>query len=245
MDALLFERCTSAISGLLVQHRYVFISGRQITNMLAANVDEVIRFKNCWNHLVMDRHVTRDGMYRHHRYGQLMKYAEQEELISLPQQQISSVFNSSSSHGCNESGCTPLTETFIESLVLSKLLQMICGVLDMAEHKPTNWLIELHPQRIVAEGGNQGLATPEYICHDDANFYVSMVLNRNNISGGDLMVNNKNNELLEHLLLVDPFDTVLANARNTKYELYPIALLCRERCAYQDVLVITFTKMEI
>ncbi|MGD8232812.1 2OG-Fe dioxygenase family protein [Vibrio sp. TRT 1302] len=244
MDADLFERHLMAIAGLLEHHHYVFISGRQMTHMLETNVDEVIRFKKCWNNLELDRYISEGAMYRHRRYGQFTKRATLEELTLLPHQPFyqPKCFNSIS--GGIERSFAPLTQTFVRSPVLNKLLLLLSVIFDLVESKPTDWVIGVHPQRIVADGVKQGLSTPEGLHRNGVSYIASMLLKRNNVAGGDTTVTDSKHNLLECLALDNPLDMVLADDRHTMHEVSPITSLCRERCAYRDVLVVTFTKME-
>ena len=244
MDSLLVERYTPVIANLLDLHNYVFISGRQMTAMLATNVDEVTRFKNCWSHLELDRFMADGGMYRHRRYGQYLKHIDSTKLTLLPHQAFVQSLEVNSLNGGMDRHFAPLTKVFMTSPILDKLLLMMSNIFDWCEGRPRDWIIGVHPQRIVADGAKKGLPTPEGLHRNGVTYMATIVMRRNNITGGDTRITDANKKTLECLVLDQPLDMVLANDNRTLHEVSPIASVCQERCAYRDVLVVTFTKME-
>ena len=116
------QRHSSVIARLLADNDYVFISGKQMTNLLSTNVDEVIRFKNCWNHLERDRYMADGGAYRYRRYGQFNKSKSGHQITMLPHEPYVQPAYINHLNGDIERHFEPLTDRFVTSPVLEKTI---------------------------------------------------------------------------------------------------------------------------
>ncbi|WP_038173511.1 2OG-Fe dioxygenase family protein [Vibrio pacinii] len=238
------ERHASVIANLLNQNSYVFVSGKQMTSMLATNVDEVVRFKSCWHNLERDQYMADGGTYRYRRYGQFNKGKHSQQLVMLPHQAYVQPAAVNPLNGDVERHFEPLTDRFIMSPILEKLLLMMSDVYDGAQGQATNWNIRLHPYRIITDGHSVGKPTPEGLHRDGVTYIASLMINRTNIMGGETVITDDNKNVLERLTLDKSFDIVMADDLATMHEVSPITPVCLDKCAYRDVLVIAFTKME-
>ena len=90
-----------------------------------------------------------------------------------------------------------------------------------------------------------GKLTPEGLhLRWSLNYIASLMINKINVAGGETAITDNNGELLEALTLEKTFDLVLANDDQTMHQVSPISPQSMGKCAYRDVLVIAFTKME-
>ncbi|NOH78250.1 2OG-Fe dioxygenase family protein [Vibrio sp. RE86] len=238
------QRHSSVIARLLADNHYVFISGKQMTNLLSTNVDEVIRFKNCWNHLERDRYMADGGAYRYRRYGQFNKLKSGHQITMLPHEPYVQPAYINHLNGDIERHFEPLTDRFVTSPVLEKLLLLMSDIYDGVEGQKTNWNIRLHPYRIIADGVEEGQPTPEGLHRDGVTFIASLMINKSNAQGGETTITDSEQNVLERITLDKTFDVVLANDEQTMHEVSAIAPDELDRYAYRDVLVIAFTKME-
>lgn len=238
------QRHSSVIARLLADNDYVFISGKQMTNLLSTNVDEVIRFKNCWNHLERDRYMADGGAYRYRRYGQFNKSKSGHQISMLPHEPYVQPAYINHLNGDIERHFEPLTDRFVTSPVLEKLLLLMSDIYDGVEGQKTNWNIRLHPYRIIADGVEEGQPTPEGLHRDGVTYIASLMINKSNAQGGVTTITDSEQNVLERITLDKTFDVVLANDEETMHEVSAIAPDELDRYAYRDVLVIAFTKME-
>ncbi|AIW16905.1 2OG-Fe dioxygenase family protein [Vibrio tubiashii] len=238
------ERHASVIAQILSQNSYVFVSGKQMTNLLTTNVDEVIRFKNCWNHLERDRYMADGGAYRYRRYGQFLKAKGGKQISMLPHEPYVQPSYINSLNGDIERHFEPLTDRFVTSPILERLLLLLSDVYDLAEEQATDWNIRLHPYRIIADEAEQGEPTPEGLHRDGVTYIASLMINKINVSGGETTITDDKGNTLESLTLDKTFDVVLANDEKTMHEVTAITPNSLDKYAYRDVLVIAFTKME-
>ncbi|WP_333014184.1 2OG-Fe dioxygenase family protein [Vibrio vulnificus] len=232
------------ISQQLKKYKYVFINGRQMTLLLSTHVGEVIRFKNCWNQLERDRYMADGGKYRYRRYGQFTKLARSKEIVMMPHEPYVQPSYINTLNGDIERHFEPLTDRFVTSPVLEKLLKMMSEIYDDVEGEPQNWNIRLHPYRITATEAEAGEPTPEGLHRDGVTYIASMMINKINVSGGETRITDDNQNELERITLDKTFDIVMADDAATMHEVSTITPASRETSASRDVLVIAFTKME-
>ncbi|MFM2587378.1 2OG-Fe dioxygenase family protein [Vibrio sp. TBV020] len=237
------DRHASVIARLLAENRYVFISGKQMTTMLSTNVDEVIRFKNCWNHLERDRYMADGGTYRYRRYGQFNKLGSGRQISMLAHEPYMQPAYINTLNGDVERHFEPLTDKFVTSPILEKLLLLMSDVYDSVEGAKTDWNIRLHPYRITSDRTEVGQPTPEGLHRDGVTYIASLMINRANLTGGETTITDDKQRVLEQLTLDKTFDIVMADDEKTMHEVSPIKPNSSEKCAYRDVLVIAFTKM--
>ncbi|MEZ8099268.1 2OG-Fe dioxygenase family protein [Vibrio bivalvicida] len=238
------ERHASVIAQILRQNSYVFVSGKKMTNMLTTNVDEVIRFKNCWNNLERDLYMADGGAYRYRRYGQFLKAKGGRQIAMLPHEPYVQPSHINSLNGDIERHFEPLTDRFVTSPILEKLLLLMSEVYDLAEGQASDWNIRLHPYRIIADEAERGEPTPEGLHRDGVTYIASLMINKINVSGGVTTITDDKGDVLESLTLDKTFDVVLADDEKTMHEVTAITPNSLDKCAYRDVLVIAFTKME-
>lgn len=234
----------SGITNTLKNDDYVFVTGRQMTVLLETNVDEVVRFKQCWSTLERDNYMADGGTYRYRRYGQFTKLAAQREISMLPHEPYVQPAFINSLNGDIERHFAPLSDKFVTSVLLERLLLMLGDIYDAALNTSANWNIRLHPYRIVTNASQQGQPTPEGLHRDGVTFIASLMINRVNVMGGVTKITDASRCLREELMLDKTFDLVLANDKQTMHEVSPITPVDLEKCAYRDVLVIAFTRME-
>ncbi|KJY82110.1 hypothetical protein TW81_14800 [Vibrio galatheae] len=238
------ERHAAVIAQLLNQNNYVFVSGKQMTNMLTTNVDEVIRFKHCWNHLERDNYMADGGAYRYRRYGQFYKAKGGQQIVMLPHEPYVQPAYINHLNGDVERYFEPLTDRFVTSPILEKLLLLMSEVYDGVEGRSIDWNIRLHPYRIIADEVEKGEPTPEGLHRDGVTYIASLMINRINVSGGVTTITDASGTALESLTLEKTFDLILADDEKTMHQVTAITPLSSDKCAYRDVLVIAFTKME-
>ncbi|UPQ89514.1 2OG-Fe dioxygenase family protein [Vibrio sinaloensis] len=238
------EKHASVVANLLNQNDYVFVSGKQMTSMLSTNVDEVVRFMSCWGQLERDRYMADGGGYRYRRYGQFNKLKNTRQLVMLPHEPYVQPASVNPLNGDVERHFEPLTDRFTLSPILEKLLLMMSDIYDAAQGEGTDWNIRLHPYRIIADELEQGKPTPEGLHRDGVTYIASMLISRTNITGGETVITDDKRNVLERLTLEKTFDMVMADDLATMHEVSAISPICNDKCAYRDVLVIAFTKME-
>lgn len=238
------DRHATVVSNLLVQNNYVFVCGKRMTHMLSTNVDEVVRFKHCWNHLERDRYMADGGAYRYRRYGQFVKTQGARQISVLPHEPYSQPSAVNPLNGDIARHFEPLSDRFLTSPILEKLLLLLSDVYDLAEGEARKWNIRLHPYRIVANDTQIGKPTPEGLHRDGVNYIASLMISKINVAGGETTITDNNGDLLEALTLEKTFDLVLANDDETMHQVSTISPQNLGKCAYRDVLVVAFTKME-
>ena len=234
----------SVMTEILRHNHYVFVGGKQMTSLLQTNVDEVIRFKNCWNQLERDQYMADGGTYRYRRYGQFIKLPSSQEITMLPHEPYVQPSYINSLNGDTERHFEPLTDRFVTSPILERLLGLMSEIYDGVEGKATKWNIRLHPYRIIADDFEAGQPTPEGLHRDGVTYIASMMINKINVVGGKTTITDANQQELESLVLDKTFDIVMADDAKTMHEVSAIRPMRSEKCAYRDVLVIAFTKME-
>ncbi|XQU08388.1 2OG-Fe dioxygenase family protein [Halomonas sp. LY9] len=245
MNCLKFDNLfVSEVAEDISKENYSFIPGERLANFLSVDDGVVLGFQRHWDELVRDCYMEDGGQYRYRRYGKFSKLAHQREFVKAPHAPYVQSSSVNSLNGDVERIFEPLSDDFIACPLLIDLLMWLADVYDLVEKVPKNWSVCLHPYRIVANEMEAGDPTPEGLHRDGVTFIASLMVCRNNVSGGVTKVTDQDKVLLEEMVLSSPLDIVLADDEKTMHQVSSVKPLNLEDAAYRDVLVIAFTREE-
>lgn len=228
----------------LRRRHHCFVAGKVLKDFLDADPDEVLDFRQCWDHLELDNYMADGGTYRYRRYGQFLKSANFENLSLLPHAAYLQSSDVNPLNGGSERHFEPLTKKFTDSALLKRLLYFMSNVYDSVEGKSRNWNIRLHPYRIYTNSVSVGQPTPEGLHRDGVTYIASLMIKRLNIMGGRTTITDSNRVTLDEVMLDKPFDIVMSDDEKTMHQVTSIKPEQPGQKAYRDVLVVAFTKIE-
>lgn len=198
------------------------------------------RFHTHWDQLVTDSYAADLGVRRLRRYGLFSLTPETEQIKLLRQASFVQPEDSNPLYVGVQRTFEPLTDCFVTDPVFHaalRLLKRAATVLD----DPAVWNVHVHPFRVVASAEADGLPTPEGPHRDGVILVSSLLVGRQNAAGGESSVFDPDGRLLLTTTLSEPGALLLGDDRRTLHAVSPVRPVDRNRPAYRDVLVVTFT----
>lgn len=221
-----------------------FIPGARMRAYFGVDDDAWRAFSGFWDTLTQDRHMADNGAYRYRRYGQFDLDAGNSGMLrQLPHGPYEQPTYINPLNGGISRRFDPLLPEFADNALLKRILRALAAIFDYAQGYEAKWNIRLHPYRILAQTGKQGLPTPEGLHRDGVDFIVSMMIRRNNVEGGVTRITDSRGTVLFDLMLQAPLDILLADDAKTMHSVSAIVPLDPEQPAWRDVLVIAFTRI--
>ncbi|MFE1173304.1 2OG-Fe dioxygenase family protein [Streptomyces sp. NPDC058773] len=200
--------------------------------------EEWARFATHWEGLSPDRYAAERGTCRLRRYGQFALTPATGELTQLPDTPFVQPDRSNPLYVDIDRHFDPLTDAFAADPLLHSIVALlghIAGALDSA----TRWIAKVHPFRVVARAGGEGQPTPEGRHRDGVTLVSSLLVGRNNATGGRSSVFAPDGPELLSTTLAERASLLLSDDRRTLHDVSPIRPLDPSRPAHRDVLVTT------
>jgi len=228
----------------LASDDYAFIDGKALRTQIQCSDREIDAFAEQWAQLTLDTYMGDGGTYRYRRYGQFEKTASQSDLRLLPHEAYQQSKAVNYLNGDVARLFDPLTDDFVKSPVLYKILTYLAGIYDQVKGRPCDWNIRLHPYRIKATQEQAGQPTPEGLHRDGVTFIASMMIRRHNIRGGITTLTDTDRHPITSIELSEPLDTIAADDAATLHDVSALHPIDTDEPGIRDVLVIAFTELE-
>ncbi len=225
----------------LQSQAFSMINGAEFLDAIELSKVELERFSSHWSNLVLDEHMADGGLYRYRRYGQFYVDSQTKETNLMPHESYVQPSYINNLNGDVQRFFEPLEKEFVESDALKKILTFLTRTYNDVLSESINWNIRLHPYRVIASDKITGLPTPEGLHRDGVTFIASLLIHRNNISGGTTTITDSNKHILEQVQLTKSFDLMMADDAKTMHEVSSLKPINKEETSYRDVLVIAFT----
>ncbi len=200
--------------------------------------EEWARFATHWEDLSQDRYAAERGTCRLRRYGQFTLTPATGELTQLPDTPFVQPDRSNPLYVDIDRHFARLTDAFVAEPLLRSIVALlghVGGALDSA----ACWIAQVHPFRVVARAGGEGQPTPEGRHRDGVTLVSSLLVGRNNATGGRSTVFAADGPELLSTTLTEPASLLLSDDRRTLHAVSPIRPLDPSRPAHRDVLVTT------
>jgi hypothetical protein len=133
----------------------------------------------------------------------------------------------------------PLTDAFASDPLLSKLLTLLSQFANALDDV-LDWVVKVHPFRVLASADDEGQPTPEGLHRDGVTLVTSLLVRRSNAVGGESSVFDIAGRQLLTATLAEPGTLLLGDDRCTVHGVSPIRPVGGAEPAVRDVLVITF-----
>jgi len=228
-----------------LQHNgYTFIPGNKLIKMLELADADVADFSSYWRGLTLDNYMADGGSYRFRRYNAMKTKAGCQGFTLQarhPYRQSASV---NTLNGGIDRYYDDLEPGFVKHTVLQKLLIKMVLIYNTVEQADSEWLIQLHPYRVRADGGESGKPAPEGLHCDGVDFILSMMIHRENITGGKTSVATADKRIVYTRTLEQTLDMAICNDRKMLHDVTEIKPLLLDSPAWRDVLVVAFTRLK-
>ena len=91
----------------------------------------------------------------------------------------------------------PVTDRFLTSPILERLLGLMSHIYGGVGGQATQWNIRLHPYRIIADDFEAGQPAAQGLHRDGVTYIASMMINKINVVGGKTTITDKNQNQLQ------------------------------------------------
>ncbi|WP_274866220.1 2OG-Fe dioxygenase family protein [Sinorhizobium meliloti] len=227
----------------LVTNGWWFSRGEHTSAGFGVKVDaDWNDFADHWDRLLLDEYMRDGGTYRYRRYSAFEYNAVAGTFRLLPHAPYEQSKTVNSLNGGFKRYFEPLEQSFIAHSVLNTILAGFCKILSEADQHD-DWLIKLHPYRIVARDGIEGKPAPEGLHQDGVDFIASYMIGRVNIAGGMSTITDATKRVLGEVDMNLPNDFLICDDRKRFHDVSSITIEnAKMPFAYRDVLVIAFEK---
>jgi hypothetical protein len=235
-------KLAQALSLSLNQLGYWFCTGKELATLHFYNQADWSSFSDCWNRLELDHYMGDGGVYRYRRYGNFRYRRTNAELVLQPHSPYSQPSYINTLNGGINRHFEPLEAEFTSNVFLQGLLIWCAQIFGYAADFSGDWDIKLHPYRILAMAHAAGHPTPEGLHRDGVDYILTLMVQRQNVVGGETAITRVSGELLWQQALFAPLDIVIADDVMTKHAVSPIRRVDVDQAGHRDVLVAAFTR---
>ncbi|OBA90248.1 hypothetical protein A5662_02075 [Mycobacteriaceae bacterium 1482268.1] len=192
-----------------------------------------------WDHLAPDTYAAELGAVRLRRYGHFLYKAPDGSVRLLPHDDFIQPENSNPLYIDRGRAFEPLTAALAGDPLLHRLLTFLGGIATTLEDA-AEWSVKVTPFRVLSAADGSGDPTPEGLHRDGVTLVSSLLIGRDNATGGQSTVCDRAGAPLLRTTLREPGTMLLGDDRCTLHRVSPIRPLDPARPARRDVLVITF-----
>lgn len=215
---------------------------KDFSSLIGASPGDWARFAENWDDLKLDTFMADGGTYRYRRYSQFEIDGETECLTRLPHGPYRQEADVNKLNGGVDRLFEPLTETFVDDPLLRDVLMELAGIFTGVDGT-NRWNVKVTPIRIIATQDQDGQPTPEGRHRDGATFITSLMIGRNNVTGGESSIYTDDGDCLVTTTLSEPGDILLSDDRRTLHEVTALRLEENKEPAHRDVLIMAYTSL--
>lgn len=239
MSELLLAPEFTQVENLVEQlkvHSYAVISPAGLSELVQLPQSSLQKWVDSWNDLPPDQYLKDGGKYRRRRHSSFVVSGSQCEQV--PHRAHWQPVSYNALHGGMVRWFEPMQEAISQD---AKWGQFLCqlGALFSQLKGSQKWYIESHQFRIDTAGGI-GRPTPEGAHRDGVDFVVVILIDRQQIMGGESRVFAATGRHGERFTLQEAFTTVILDDEKVIHETTPIRPA--EQMGHRDTLVLTYRR---
>lgn len=213
-----------------------------INKILGDGTDQSTTWKELgesWNYLEYDNYMNDNGRYRERRFCKA-RYYQQDHTLWIKEHDF--YYQPSTDNPLNggvERWFARVSDKTFCNGVVNKLLKLAGQRFSNLTGQAV-WNINFYQNRIIAEGGNIGKPSPEGIHSDGVKYTVLLLMNRENVVGGENVIYDlKKRPIFSHTL-TRTGDCILFSEHATYHYASPINQVKTSEIGNRDILVIEF-----
>jgi hypothetical protein len=216
----------------------------ETASVLDIDVRQLAGLSQWWNELPRDEYLRDGGRYRFRRHACYVQEFPRAAGASTPSSTLAAVpqrahwqpTSYNALHGGLERWFEPIVPQVVMTPVWQKLLSSIGSL--FAQVRPVErWFIEAHQFRIDTANGI-GRPTPEGAHRDGVDFVALVLVNRENVRGGETRVFDANGPSGVRFTMKDPGSALLMDDARVIHETTPIQP--DGEAGVRDTLVLTY-----
>ncbi|WP_081636589.1 MULTISPECIES: 2OG-Fe dioxygenase family protein [unclassified Methylobacterium] len=227
----------------LAESGFIHLSSADVARIVGVDGDAGWHaFSNTWADLERDAFMGDGGRYRFRRHA--IYRARGQDVHRLPDAPHYQKLVHNKLNGGVSRKFAPVTNDFGQSALLRCFISAFTRIFEHASRcvASPSWHIEMHQFRIVAEGDGRGLPTPEGMHRDGVDWVVTLLVDRENVSGGATALTDAHGNDIARIEMSSPLEAILMDDRRLMHGVSPITVLDLSRAAHRDVLVLTFVR---
>ncbi|WP_054812444.1 2OG-Fe dioxygenase family protein [Nocardia arizonensis] len=234
------DRFLQAAGQALVSDGAHFMPAAITRSLLGATADDLDRFRTHWERLSPDRYALARGTRRLRRYGHLSLTTATTDIRYLRTDTFLQPQDSNPLYIGTDRRFEPLTDAFTDDPVFMSVLRLLRPMATALDDAAT-WDVKVHPFRVIASADAYGYPAPEGRHRDGVTLVSSLLLHRDNATGGESSVYDVDGAVVLRTTLRETGDLLVGDDRRTLHDVSPVRPTHPERPGYRDVLVVTFT----
>lgn len=212
------------------------------SSLTSATPADWARFAENWDDLKLDTFMADGGTYRFRRYDQFDIDVETRRLTLLPHGPYRQEIAVNKLNGGVDRLYEPLTETFLHDPLLRNVLMELAGIFSGVDGAK-KWNVKVTPIRIIAAPDQVGQPTPEGPHTDGGTFITSLMIGRNNVTGGESSVYTEDGDCLVTTTLSEPGDILLNDDRRLLHAVTALRPEKNDEPGHRDVLIMAYTSL--
>ena len=208
----------SATTASMSRSGYVLLPPQELQTHLDVEIAQLDELRTSWSRLPRDTYLRDRGNYRHRRHS-CFTYAS-GQLALAPHRAHWQPTDYNALHGGMERWFEPIESAVISAAAWRQLLSAL-GALFAAIRPVSRWYMEAHQFRIDTAQGI-GRPTPEGAHRDGVDYVAVILVNRNNVRGGETRVFEARGTAGVRFTMEDPWTTLLLDDPRVIHETTPI-----------------------
>jgi hypothetical protein len=200
-------------------------------------------FAQSWHDLKQDNYMGDGGTYRFRRFSEFHLAQATGSLRLIPHRPYRQSKEDNYLNGEIDRLYSPMLEGIQENAVFKLMLGTFADVI--APLVPSaEWLVQVFQNRILASDGQPGQPTPEGIHRDGVDFVLTLLIDRDNVDGGESSTYAQDGKSLKaSTTLKEAGDFIFLNDKLMKHSVQPINRLEPVKEGYRDALIAMFTQL--
>lgn len=227
----------NSIADALTQNGFVLVDPEMFSEVVDSSLHELNQLKMYWHHLPLDPYLKDRGNYRHRRHASYT--ISNNKITTAPYRaHWQSLENNQLNGGIQRWYDSPEPNLTVRTSWQNILLG-ITKLLNLVNPATAKWFVEAHQFRINTLSGT-GLPTPEGVHRDGADFVGIILVDREQIQGGESRILYADGSMCLAKTLTSSWTLLMIDDTRMLHE--TTAITSNSSSGYRDTLVLTFHK---
>ncbi|MGH8178742.1 MAG: 2OG-Fe dioxygenase family protein [Steroidobacter sp.] len=221
---------------LLRESGFTLLAPEQFAARYGLDLTELELLRGSWDELPRDTWLRDGGRYRFRRHSCFIHETSSDLLQRAPHRAHWQPTDYNALHGGMERWFDPIEASVSDAPMWGRMLRSL-GAQFAAIRPVARWYIEAHQFRIDATDGI-GRPTPEGAHRDGVDYVAVILINRNNVRGGETRVFDAQGSAGVRFTMTEPWTALLLDDARVIHETTPIQ--SDGENALRDTLVVTY-----
>jgi hypothetical protein len=199
-------------------------------------------FSESWGDLKQDDYMADGGVYRFRRYSEFQIDLADLAISVLPHVPYKQTLENNYLNGGIDRLYSPMREDIQTNRAFRHAI-FRCAEVMLPLQTSTKWTVRVFQNRIFAKSGMLGKPTPEGVHRDGADYIMTLLVKRHNVTGGKSSVYEDDGITMKaSATLAEPGDYIFLNDQKVRHGVEPIACSDPSIEGYRDMLIVMFSQ---